>query len=197
MVLGYYFNNTGLMACEPFYSKASYRILATCGFYFPTTMVLMYCYGSSFHMSRFTLNDPTKPLTAAIQHPAYQQQQHQQHQQHQQQQPYYHPYHTHMHLMQHPQQQQQLQQHHQLRRGDSSASAGCGAGGSIGGGSSVGGVIGTTSSVDGGTPGGCLNTPTTMLPNTPVMNLSMAMSMGLGFGGNTITKKVRRTQGSG
>ncbi|XP_055390338.1 beta-3 adrenergic receptor isoform X2 [Condylostylus longicornis] len=54
---GYYFNNTGLMACEPFYYKPSYRILATCALYFPTTMVLMYCYGSSFHMSRFRLND--------------------------------------------------------------------------------------------------------------------------------------------
>ncbi|XP_069964018.1 alpha-2C adrenergic receptor [Bactrocera oleae] len=66
---GYYFNNTGLMACEPFYSKPSYRILSTCALYFPTTMVLMYCYGSSFHLSRFRLNDPTMPLTAAVHHP--------------------------------------------------------------------------------------------------------------------------------
>ncbi|CAO1431342.1 unnamed protein product [Diamesa serratosioi] len=46
---GYYFNSTGLLACEPFFSKASYRILSSCAYYFPTTMVLMYCYGSSFH----------------------------------------------------------------------------------------------------------------------------------------------------
>lgn len=52
---GYYFNDTGLLACEPFYSKPSYRILATCSLYFPTTMILMYCYGSSFHASRFRL----------------------------------------------------------------------------------------------------------------------------------------------
>ncbi|KAI8039540.1 hypothetical protein M5D96_006954 [Drosophila gunungcola] len=39
---GYYFNNTGLMACEPFYSKPSYRILSTCALYFPTTMVLIH-----------------------------------------------------------------------------------------------------------------------------------------------------------
>ncbi|XP_017062004.1 5-hydroxytryptamine receptor 1A [Drosophila ficusphila] len=90
---GYYFNNTGLMACEPFYSKPSYRILSTCALYFPTTMVLMYCYGSSFHMSRFRLNDPTMPLTAAAHHPhphphptaAQQLQMHQHHQQHHQQ----------------------------------------------------------------------------------------------------------------
>lgn len=92
---GYYFNNTGLMACEPFYSKPSYRILSTCALYFPTTMVLMYCYGSSFHMSRFRLNDPTMPLTAAVHHPhphlpaqqlhQHQHQQQQHHQQHHQQ----------------------------------------------------------------------------------------------------------------
>lgn len=50
---GYYFNDTGLLVCEPFYGKPSYRILATCSLYFPTTMILMYCYGSSFHASRF------------------------------------------------------------------------------------------------------------------------------------------------
>uniref|UniRef100_A0A182WFM0 G-protein coupled receptors family 1 profile domain-containing protein n=1 Tax=Anopheles minimus TaxID=112268 RepID=A0A182WFM0_9DIPT len=52
---GYYFNKTGLLACEPFYSKSSYRILSSCALYFPTTMVLMYCYGSSFHANRYRL----------------------------------------------------------------------------------------------------------------------------------------------
>lgn len=55
LLAGYYFNETGLLICEPFYSKASYRILATCSLYFPTTMILMYCYGSSFHASRLRL----------------------------------------------------------------------------------------------------------------------------------------------
>lgn len=54
-VSGYYFNSTGLLVCEPFYSQPSYRILATCSLYFPTTMILMYCYGSSFHASNFRL----------------------------------------------------------------------------------------------------------------------------------------------
>lgn len=52
------------MACEPFYTKPSYRILATCSLYFPTTMVVMYCYGSSFHMSHFRLNDPAQIAAA-------------------------------------------------------------------------------------------------------------------------------------
>ncbi|XP_053688407.1 5-hydroxytryptamine receptor 1D [Sabethes cyaneus] len=56
---GYYFNKSGLLACEPFYSKSSYRILSSCALYFPTTMVLMYCYGSSFHANRYRSSTPT------------------------------------------------------------------------------------------------------------------------------------------
>lgn len=52
---GYYFNPTGMIACEPFYSHASIRILTACGFYFPTTMILMYCYGSAFHVNKLRL----------------------------------------------------------------------------------------------------------------------------------------------
>jgi len=48
---GYYFNASGLLACDPFYSRPSLRILASCSLYFPTTMVLMYCYGSAFHVN--------------------------------------------------------------------------------------------------------------------------------------------------
>ncbi|KAM7345395.1 uncharacterized protein ACRADG_011716 isoform 1-T3 [Cochliomyia hominivorax] len=157
---GYYFNNTGLMACEPFYSKPSYRILATCAFYFPTTMVLMYCYGSSFHMSRFRLNDPTMPLTAAAHHPAYQ---------HHPLHHYHHHQHTHPHLHHY---------HHRDSGGSSSGGGGMITPGGPGGASSGG--------------GGGANTPSSMLPNTPVMNLSMAMSMGLGINtpANTITKKI-------
>lgn len=62
---GYYFNKSGLLACEPFYSKSSYRILSSCALYFPTTMVLMYCYGSSFHANRYRLPTPAGGGTAA------------------------------------------------------------------------------------------------------------------------------------
>ncbi|XP_054257910.1 trace amine-associated receptor 9 [Macrosteles quadrilineatus] len=51
----YYFNASGLAACDPFYTRASLRILAACTFYFPTTMVLMYCYGSAFHVNKLRL----------------------------------------------------------------------------------------------------------------------------------------------
>ncbi|XP_045450043.1 trace amine-associated receptor 6 [Melitaea cinxia] len=49
---GYYFNSTGLMACDVFHSRIAFRILACCAYYFPTTMALMYCYGSGFHVSK-------------------------------------------------------------------------------------------------------------------------------------------------
>ncbi|KAG8035048.1 hypothetical protein G9C98_001538 [Cotesia typhae] len=52
---GYYFNSSGLLACDPFFTRASFRILACCCFYFPTTMVLMYCYGSAFHVNKLRL----------------------------------------------------------------------------------------------------------------------------------------------
>ncbi|VVC91423.1 unnamed protein product [Leptidea sinapis] len=49
---GYYFNATGLMACDVFHSRVAFRILSCCAYYFPTTMALMYCYGSGFHVSK-------------------------------------------------------------------------------------------------------------------------------------------------
>lgn len=52
---GYYFNPTGLLACDPFFTRASLRILSSCSFYFPTTMILMYCYGSAFHVNKLRL----------------------------------------------------------------------------------------------------------------------------------------------
>lgn len=52
---GFYHNSTGLAACDPFYPRPSFRILAACLFYFPTTMMLMYCYGSAFHVNRLRL----------------------------------------------------------------------------------------------------------------------------------------------
>lgn len=52
---GYYFNQTGLLACDPFFARVSLRILSSCSFYFPTTMILMYCYGSAFHVNKLRL----------------------------------------------------------------------------------------------------------------------------------------------
>ncbi|KPJ06747.1 Beta-2 adrenergic receptor [Papilio machaon] len=61
---GYYFNSTGLMACDVFHSRVAFRILSCCAYYFPTTMALMYCYGSGFHVSKSRTKcdqEPTRP----------------------------------------------------------------------------------------------------------------------------------------
>ncbi|TRY77252.1 hypothetical protein TCAL_00124, partial [Tigriopus californicus] len=49
---GFHFNTHGLMLCEPYQLSNNALILASCLFYFPTTMVLMYCYGTIFHSSK-------------------------------------------------------------------------------------------------------------------------------------------------
>lgn len=48
---GYYFNSSGLSACDIFYIRPSFRMLSACVFYFPATMLFMYCYGSLYHFS--------------------------------------------------------------------------------------------------------------------------------------------------
>jgi hypothetical protein len=62
---GYYFNQTGLLACDPFFSRPSLRILSSCLFYFPTTMILMYCYGSAFHVNKLRLKRVVSSAAAA------------------------------------------------------------------------------------------------------------------------------------
>ncbi|KAF4518382.1 hypothetical protein B566_EDAN007110 [Ephemera danica] len=62
---GFHFNATGLHACEPWYPRASLRILASCLLYFPTTMVLMYCYGSAFHVNKLRLKHRAVVCSAA------------------------------------------------------------------------------------------------------------------------------------
>lgn len=89
---GYYFNSTGLMACDVFHSRvafrylfttflfwlnwkctlkgmklncdicSSFRILSCCAYYFPTTMALMYCYGSGFHVSKTRSKYEPEPI---------------------------------------------------------------------------------------------------------------------------------------
>ncbi len=51
--MGFHFNVNGLMTCEPYYlSNNNALALAACLSYFPTTMTLMYCYGTIFHAAR-------------------------------------------------------------------------------------------------------------------------------------------------
>ena len=52
---GFHFNINGLMVCEPYFLSNRMLILSAYLFYFPTTMVLMYCYGTVFHSTKAKL----------------------------------------------------------------------------------------------------------------------------------------------
>ena len=52
---GFHFNINGLMICEPYFLSNRILILSAYIFYFPTTMVLMYCYGTVFHSTKAKL----------------------------------------------------------------------------------------------------------------------------------------------
>ena len=52
---GFHFNVNGLMVCEPYFLSNRILILSAYLFYFPTTMVLMYCYGTVFHSTKAKL----------------------------------------------------------------------------------------------------------------------------------------------
>ena len=52
---GFHFNINGLMVCEPYFLSNRILILSAYLFYFPTTMVLMYCYGTVFHSTKAKL----------------------------------------------------------------------------------------------------------------------------------------------
>lgn len=49
---GFHFNINGLLVCEPYFISNNVLALAACLFYFPTTMILMYCYGTIFHSAK-------------------------------------------------------------------------------------------------------------------------------------------------
>jgi hypothetical protein len=49
---GFHFNINGLLVCEPYFISNNVLALAASLFYFPTTMILMYCYGTIFHSAK-------------------------------------------------------------------------------------------------------------------------------------------------
>ena len=43
--------------CEPHYESVQVLILTSCVFYFPTTMLLMYCYGTIYHSQKLKMKN--------------------------------------------------------------------------------------------------------------------------------------------
>ena len=54
---GFYFSVSAFSVCEPHYRSVQMLILTSCIFYFPTTMTLMYCYGTIYHSQKLKLKN--------------------------------------------------------------------------------------------------------------------------------------------
>ena len=50
--------------CEPYYRSVRVLVLTSCLFYFPTTMLLMFCYGTMFHSQKLRMNNRRALCTA-------------------------------------------------------------------------------------------------------------------------------------
>ena len=61
---GFHFNINGIMVCEPYFISNNILALAACLFYFPTTMILMYCYGTIFHSTKVKVRYKRAVLTS-------------------------------------------------------------------------------------------------------------------------------------
>ena len=46
---GFHLSISSFFVCEPYYHSLHMLVFSSCIFYFPTTMVLMYCYGTIYH----------------------------------------------------------------------------------------------------------------------------------------------------
>ena len=61
---GFHFNINGIVLCEPYFISNNILALAACLFYFPTTMILMYCYGTIFHSVKVRMRYKKALLTS-------------------------------------------------------------------------------------------------------------------------------------
>ena len=58
---GFYMSTSSFSMCEPHYRSVQMLILTSCIFYFPTTMVLMYCYGTIYHSQKLKMKNRWSP----------------------------------------------------------------------------------------------------------------------------------------
>jgi hypothetical protein len=62
---GYYLSISSFSVCEPYYRSLRMLVLTSCIFYFPTTMLLMYCYGTIYQSQRLKMKN-RKALFSAL-----------------------------------------------------------------------------------------------------------------------------------
>ncbi|XP_023346358.1 uncharacterized protein LOC111715282, partial [Eurytemora carolleeae] len=54
---GFYFNVYSFAICEPYFVSLRMLVLTSCVYYFPATMIVMYCYGSIFHSQKLKMKN--------------------------------------------------------------------------------------------------------------------------------------------
>ena len=62
---GYYLSISSFSVCEPYYRSLRMLVLTSCIFYFPTTMLLMYCYGTIYQSQKLKIRN-RKALFSAL-----------------------------------------------------------------------------------------------------------------------------------
>ena len=62
---GYYLSISSFSVCEPYYRSLRLLVITSCIFYFPTTMLLMYCYGTIYQSQKLKLRN-RRALFSAI-----------------------------------------------------------------------------------------------------------------------------------
>ena len=54
---GFYLSISSFSVCEPYFRSLRMLVLTSCIFYFPTTMVLMYSYGTIYHSQKLKMKN--------------------------------------------------------------------------------------------------------------------------------------------
>jgi uncharacterized BrkB/YihY/UPF0761 family membrane protein len=62
---GFYLSISSFSVCEPYYRSLRMLVLTSCIFYFPTTMLLMYCYGTIYQSQKLKMKN-RKALFSAL-----------------------------------------------------------------------------------------------------------------------------------
>ena len=62
---GFFLSITSFSVCEPHYHSLRMLVFSSCTFYFSTTMVLMYCYGTIYHSQKLKMKN-RKALFSAL-----------------------------------------------------------------------------------------------------------------------------------
>ena len=62
---GFYLSISSFSVCEPYYHSLRMLVFSSCIFYFPTTMVLMYCYGTIYHSQKLKMKN-RRALVSAL-----------------------------------------------------------------------------------------------------------------------------------